>query len=239
MSHANVYRHFASKACAARCASSSAGSATMSRGLWQPESPSGALRPPSVSRVVVSQADRCSSAARCSTIRSCSRRITRPHRRPEKSSSRIALATAQTSSHHQRRQRERRAQGRRSRCRGCRAARRDAVVHRPSSHHRDDRRPLRQRSRTRRAARDSANRRGPEIRRAVTRLAVTWRGGAIRRRWAQRDAQCCCNAFTGSSRAARRAGRMPNTSPLAMATPTADADAHGGAAKSSTGNARL
>ena len=44
------------------------------------------------------------------------------------------------------------------------------------------------------------------------------------------------SALTGSSAAARRAGRMPNTRPLAIATPTADADAHGGAAKSSTGN---
>ena len=49
--------------------------------------------------------------------------------------------------------------------------------------------------------------------------------------------QRCASASTGSSPAARRAGRMPNTSPLAIATSTADHDAQVGAWKSSTGNA--
>ena len=44
------------------------------------------------------------------------------------------------------------------------------------------------------------------------------------------------SALTGSSAAARRAGRIPNNRPLATATLTAETDAHGGAAKSSTGN---
>ena len=41
--------------------------------------------------------------------------------------------------------------------------------------------------------------------------------------------QCSISASTGSRFAARHAGRIPNTSPLAIATPTADANAHGGA----------